>query len=420
MKLAKYSMGIGDRFGRQGPAQLRAVMKAAAEGLPIDPVWNKSHREHTIIGTVPADVQREAQQAVAACRWEGAFYVDADHIGLANVDLFIESSNFFTLDVAEVIGQEPDEGDLRAFVHKHADLAGARPLPGVDQPMDITADQVGTAARKYLRAVQEAGRIYRHIEAAKGTGTFVVEVSMDECQDPQTPSELLVILAAISDEGIPAQTIAPKFTGRFNKGVDYVGQVCQFARQFEQDLAVIAFATERFPLPGELKLSVHSGSDKFSLYGPIREALGRFDAGLHLKTAGTTWLEELIGLATAGGEALDLAKDIYGQALQRFDELAEPYASVIDIDPSALPSPQAVGQWDSQTFADTLRHDPSCPQYNAHFRQLLHIAYKIAAEIGSRYLAALAAHEQIIARNVSENLYARHIRPLFMAGPALG
>jgi len=416
VELAKYSMGIGDRFGHQGRAQLRAVIRAAEEGLPIVPVWNKSHREHTIIGTTPADVRREAQQAVQACGWGEAFYVDADHIGLANVDLFIESSNFFTLDVANFIGQAPAEEDLRAFTHRHADLPDRLPVPGADAPLKITPAQVDAAARKYLRAVQEAGRIHRHIEAVKGAGTFVVEVSMDECEQPQTPSELLVILAAISAEGIPAQTVAPKFTGRFNKGVDYVGQVDLFAREFEQDLAVIAFATRQFPLPPGLKLSVHSGSDKFSLYGPIREALRKFNAGLHLKTAGTTWLAELIGLAAAGGEAMTLVKEIYLQALQRFDELAAPYATVIDIDASALPSPEAVGRWDGRMFADALRHDPSCPRYNPNFRQLLHVAYKLAAEMGPRYLTALEDHEQVIAENVSENLYRRHIQPLFLAG----
>ncbi len=124
---------------------------------------------------------------------------------------------------------------------------------------------------------------------------------MDETDSPQTPPELLVILAALADEKIPMQTIAPKFTGRFNKGVDYVGDLAQFEKEFQQDLAVIAFAIDKYGLPANLKLSVHSGSDKFSIYAPIRRGLAKFDAGLHIKTAGTSWLEEVIGLAEAGG-----------------------------------------------------------------------------------------------------------------------
>src|SRR6516225_625247 len=147
---------------------------------------------------------------------------------------------------------------------------------------------------------------------------------MDETDSPQTPPELLVILAALADERIPIQTIAPKFTGRFNKGVDYVGDLAQFEKEFRQDLAVIAFAVRKYGLPANLKLSVHSGSDKFSIYAPIRRAITRFEAGMHLKTAGTTWLEEVIGLAEAGGEGLDLAKTIYGKALEKREALCAP------------------------------------------------------------------------------------------------
>src|SRR5216117_347282 len=109
---------------------------------------------------------------------------------------------------------------------------------------------------------------------------------MDETDRPQTPPELLVILAAIADEKIPIQTIAPKFTGRFNKGVDYVGDVAQFAREFNEDIATIAFAVKTYGLQANLKLSVHSGSDKFSIYKSIHDAVTKSGAGVHLKTAG--------------------------------------------------------------------------------------------------------------------------------------
>src|SRR5439155_7865366 len=155
-----------------------------------------------------------------------------------------------------------------------------------------TRAEVQRIAEKFLLAVQDAGKIYRHIAAATGADNFIAEVSMDETDSPQTPPELLVILVAIADEKIPVQTIAPKFTGRFNKGVDYVGDAAQFAVEFSDDLAVIAYAITKYGLPETLKLSVHSGSDKFSIYAAIRDAVRRTGAGLHLKTAGTTWLEE--------------------------------------------------------------------------------------------------------------------------------
>ena len=264
-----------------------------------------------------------------------------------------------------------------------------------------------------LYAVQQAAEIYRKIEAVKGADNFVTEVSMDETDMPQTPLDMLFILAAISDEGIPAQTIAPKFTGRFNKGVDYVGDVDTFEREFNDDLAVIRFAVKEFSLPENLKLSVHSGSDKFSIYEPIKKAIKRFDAGLHLKTAGTTWLEELIGLAEAGGSGLEIAKEVYSRSLDKFDALCAPYATVIDIDKSELPSAEAVSSWDGATYASTLRHDQSCGLYNPNFRQLLHVGYKVAADMGERYLSALQDNADVVGRNVTENILERHLLKVF-------
>jgi hypothetical protein len=243
---------------------------------------------------------------------------------------------------------------------------------------------------------------------------LIAEISMDETDTPQTPPELLVILAAIADEGIPVQTIAPKFTGRFNKGVDYVGDLVQFEKEFHEDLAVIAFAVARYGLPAHLKLSVHSGSDKFSLYPIIRRTLPKFGAGLHIKTAGTTWLEELIGLAEAGGPALALAKEIYAEAMDHVEELTAPYASVIDIDRAKLPSGVEVAAWSSAQFTGALRHDQSHPLFNPSLRQLLHVAFKLAAKKGARYLDLLKANEEIVGRNVTTNLYERHLVPLFL------
>lgn len=412
MILEKYSFGVGDRFGHQARAQLQAMINAKKQGVSITPVWNKSNREHSIIHTVPADVRREADAAVKAIGWGGAYRVDADHISLKNVDAFIEASDFFTLDVADFIGKSADEKDVAAFVNKYKKYLGSLAIPGIADKFDITMTRLETIAHKYLMGVSEAGKIYRHI--AKAKGNFITEVSMDETDQPQTPVEMFFILAAIADEGIPAQTIAPKFTGRFNKGVDYVGDVAMFAKEFEQDLAVIAFAIKEFGLPKNLKLSVHSGSDKFSIYKAINKAIKKFDAGLHLKTAGTTWLEELIGLAMAGGDGLAVAKQVYIRAFGRFDELCGPYATVIDIDKNKLPSPQTVEKWTGEDFAQALRHDQSCEKYNLNFRQLLHVGYKVAVELGREYLDALEKYEDIVAKNVTENIYDRHIKRVFI------
>ncbi len=412
--ISPFTFGVGDRFAHQAQAQLRAFQLAAAAGVELVPVWNKSNREHSIIGSEPTGTRAAAEAAVAALGWTAPWHLDADHINLTTVDRFLAPCDFFTIDVADDIGQPAAAADIEAFVGRHPELAGRITIDGIAEPLAISHDEVVRIARKFLLATQKAGAIYRHIVAAKGED-IITEVSMDETDTPQTPPELLVILAALADEGVPIQTIAPKFTGRFNKGVDYVGDVAAFEGEFNDDLAVIAHAVRAYGLPSTLKLSVHSGSDKFSIYPAIRRALARTGAGLHIKTAGTTWLEEVIGLAEAGGDALALAKEIYAQALEKREALCQPYATVIDIDPARLPSAAEVAGWSSARYVDALRHEPACPGFNPDFRQLLHVGFKVAAQLGGRYLDALEANAAIIGRNVTTNLFDRHMKPLFGA-----
>jgi hypothetical protein len=414
LTLGKFSFGMGDRFGHQGRAQLRACVLATELGAEVVPVWNKSNREHMFIGTDPSSLRAEADAAVQALGWTKSYHVDADHIRLETVDRFIGPSDFFTIDVADTIGQPAAAADVKAFADRHPELTGTVSIPHLDHPLEISRAEVEQVANKFLLAVQDAGKIYRHIAQAKGEANFITEVSMDETDSPQTPPELLIILAALADEKIPLQTIAPKFTGRFNKGVDYVGDLKQFEKEFNEDLAVIAFAVKQYGLPPALKLSVHSGSDKFSIYEPMRKALKKFNAGLHIKTAGTTWLEELIGLAEAGGDGLEIAKEIYAYAIQHVDEFCAPYVSVIDIDKQELPTAEVVNAWSSEQFVSALRHDQKNPAYNPSFRQLLHVSYKVAAQMGDRYYAALDKHEAVVAKNVTENLFERHLKLLLL------
>ncbi len=382
-------------------------------GIDVYPVWNKSNREHSIIQSRPDDVRAEADAAVAALSFAGAYYVDADHIGLKTVDAYVASSDFFTLDVADFTGKAAQHDSIEVFLKAVHRYIGSLSITGIDRPFELTEQIVREAASKFLLAVQEAGRIYRHVEHRKGRENFVTEISVDETDAPQSPVELFLILAMIAEEAIPVQTIAPKFTGRFNKGVNYVGNLAQFEREFDEDLSVIHFAIHEFGLPESLKLSVHSGSDKFSIYPIINRLVKKHDAGLHVKTAGTTWLEEVIGLAESGGEGLELVKEIYSQAHAHFSELIAPYSTVIDIDSGKLPDPKSVMSWNSTQYQDALRHVESAPQYNPSFRQLLHVAFKVAATMGTRFTYALEQNEGAVARNVTENLFNRHLLPIF-------
>ena len=412
-ELGRYSLGCGDRFGREGEAQLQAYADARNQGIEVAPVWNKSHREHTTVGTGYASVREEADAAVSALGWKHPYHVDADHIRIDTVDGYIPHSDFFTLDVADNIGAPIVPEDEESFVRDLRRYCGSLTIPGVSEPVEVSEETLRTVGRRYVAAIAEAGRIYRRIVEQKAGVGFITEVSIDETELPQTPEELFFILAAIAREGIPVQTIAPKFFGRFNKGVDYVGDLDRFTREFSDDLCVIRFAVKEFGLPEDLKISVHSGSDKFSLYPIISEAVQQHNCGLHLKTAGTTWLEEIIGLAEAGGEGLAIAREVYRAGVNRFDELCAPYSAVIDIQRETLPAPDEVDGWSGPEFARTVRHNQSETRYNKQVRQLLHVGYKVAAEMGSRYTDALQHYRDIVARQVHENLLERHLKPVF-------
>ncbi len=412
-KIGKYSFGIGDRFAHQGNAQLRALMKAQKRGIEVTPVWNKSNREHMYVHSNPSDTRNEANQAVKALGYKGDYCVDADHINLSNVEGFITSSDFFTIDVASKIGIPAASEDTASFIASCSAHIGELYIPNITHPFHVNTELLKTIADKFLTAITEAGKIYRFISEHKGSDDFVTEISMDEVESPQSPVELFFILKMIANQGIPAQTIAPKFTGRFNKGVDYVGDVAKFAKEFEEDILVIDYAVKTFKMMDNLKLSVHSGSDKFSIYPEIQRILTKYDKGIHVKTAGTTWLEEVIGLAVSGGEALKAAKSIYSQALARKEELCAPYADVIDINTDQLPTAKEVETWSSEKFANSLRHIPGHPDYNANLRQLIHVGYKIASEMGTYYTDLLKANSDVIGQCVEENLYDRHLKRLF-------
>lgn len=411
--LGKYSFGLGDRFGHQGGAQLKAIMKASDHGIDITPVWNKSNREHITIGTRPSDVRTEADRATKDAGFTKDYFVDADHINFDTVDRFIESSDFFTIDVASYIGKKAGEGEIKEFITEVSKYEGELKIPGITESFRITNQQIGQIAEKYLFSAAKAREIYRKIEKAKGRGNFITEVSMDEVPEPQTPVELFFILRMLASGNIPVQTIAPKFSGRFNKGVDYVGDPKDFAVEFESDLMVIDFAVREFGLPENLKMSIHSGSDKFAIYPHIGSMIRRHNKGIHLKTAGTTWLEEVIGLALSGGEALAFVKEIYLESLDRIEELCAPYADVIDIRIDNLPLGYEVSGMDAVKFAASIRHITGNHDYNPDMRQLLHVAYKLAAHRMDEYFRLLDKFEEQVAASVYENIYNRHICRLF-------
>jgi len=156
LALGKFSFGLGDRFAHQAKAQLQACLMVAEQGVDIVPVWNKSNREHTIHGSEPAKTRAAADAAVRELGWKKNYHVDADHIRLGTVDRFIPYSDFFTIDVADYIGNPADAGSIQAFADRHPELAGKIVIPRIDRPFETTRAGIVRIAEKYLLAAQEA------------------------------------------------------------------------------------------------------------------------------------------------------------------------------------------------------------------------------------------------------------------------
>ncbi len=159
LKLAKYSIGTGDRFAHQAKAQLQACLRALDQGVEIVQVWNKSNREHTIIGSEPGSARQAADAAVKQLGWKLPYFVDADHIGVQTVDRFLAACDFYTIDVADFIGQAAPQEQIDTFVRAHKDLVGRVQPPGVDDAITLTEQDVRQTASKFLAAVKIAGEV---------------------------------------------------------------------------------------------------------------------------------------------------------------------------------------------------------------------------------------------------------------------
>lgn len=411
--IGKYSFGIGDRFGHQGEAQLKAISEAGKNGFEITPVWNKSNHEYILTVSNPDDTRVSADNAVRSSGFLKPYFVDADLINLDNVDKFLSSCDYFTIDMSSYIGKRPENEDIDTFISGAMKYSGKQRVPGIKAPVIITRNVIINTAEKYLFAAIKAWEIYRRIEKVKGRGNFITEISMDKVKQPQSTAEFFLILKMLGEENIPVSTIAPGFTGRFNKGIDYSGDPEVFETEFVSRLMIIDYAISEFGLPGDLKLSLHSGSDKFSLYPIIRSVIEKYDKGIHIKTSGTTWLEEITGLAITGGEALDFVKRLYYKSLLNAESLCSPYGDLIDINISGLPGKDIVADWDSEQFASAVRHDPGNKYFNPDIRQLMHVSYQLIAAEKHEFNRLVRMSQKSVSECVFDNLYKRHFCRLF-------
>jgi len=382
------SIGCGDRLGLATAGQLRAARK-----YRLSPVLaQQSMRELTMTGRTFREVVDDATFMVFAEDYRDGWGADGDHLKtIADIDVALDAGMpMITLDLSEVMnaaaGNWSDGEIMKAFdalpedERKNA-LAGYADQNYVIESMTvgISAAEARRCAVMYDRALDFAVEVHRHLKERRGE-EFDLEISIDETTTPTLPAHHLYIARELMLRGVTVASIAPRFVGEFQKAVDYIGDVEEFARQFRVHAAIArAF--------GNYKISVHSGSDKFAVYPTVGEETHGF---LHLKTAGTSWL---VAVEVIAEHDPALYRDMHRFALKHFDEMLKLYHITADL--NRIPP------------LDTLRDDqlPELIRSHPDARQLLHITYGpiLTWELRDDFFAAMHKYEDAYAEALEKH-----------------
>ena len=334
------SAGMGDRLGLATPGHVRALRAVSRRIAPI--FSQQSIRENARTGRTPRQVLDDATWGAFSEGWQGPLGADADHLKTPeDIDSCLAAGySFFTIDPGAYVDNRAETADLSAL----RQLAGE--LPAEIQPcaggllgrsfsiehLQITFDEptLLRAAVKYSQAVLHVANMYRHLVQAAGPLPVEMEVSVDETEQPTSHAEHIYIASELTRLGVHWVSLAPRFVGRFEKGVDYIGDLAAF----RADLAGHAAIARHF---GPYKLSLHSGSDKFSIYAAAAELTNGL---VHLKTAGTSYLE---ALRTVARLDVPFLREIYTFALQNYPTDRVSYH--VSAEQSRAPRPEAVSDW---------------------------------------------------------------------------
>ncbi|MBA2392029.1 MAG: hypothetical protein H0V70_04710 [Ktedonobacteraceae bacterium] len=402
------SVGLGDRLGLATPGHIRAVRAAGDHLAPI--VAQQSIREMTRTGRTPQQVMDDAMWGVFAEGWRSGFGADADHLKTpADIDSCMAVGyTFYTFDPGEHVDSTADElspQELRAHwetlpwdrLEDSATALTARYLSHPIQCEDyaITFDEatLQRATIKYGRAVAHAAFLYRHLEQVGAGRAWEVEVSVDETETPTTHAEHVYIATELRRLGVHWISLAPRYIGSFEKGVDYIGDV----QAFEADIAVHAAIARTL---GPYKLSLHSGSDKFSVYEPaVRQTRGV----VHLKTAGTSYLEALRTIATLDPE---LMRSIYVFSREHYEVDKASYHVSAQL--SRAPEPSTLSDAALPTLLE---------QFDA--REILHVTFGSVLTTRTadghwlfydRFMEVLRTHPEAYAVDLEAH-FLRHLKP---------
>jgi hypothetical protein len=398
------SAGFGDRLGLATPGHVRAVRSFEATA----PIFaQQSVRENARTDRTPQQVMDDAMWGLFQVGWREPWGSDADHLKTPeDIDSFAAAGfTLYTVDPGDHV-----DGDAHTALPAEVD-AKLRALPWDaledtlgdmerryldrtfdldDLAMTLDRETVYRAAAKYGRAVAHTGRMYRHLAAILPESAFELEISVDETETPTSPEEHFYVASELKRLGVKWVSLAPRYVGRFEKGVDYIGGLDEFRVELGKH-AAIARAL------GPYKLSIHSGSDKFSIYPIISELTGGL---VHLKTAGTSYLEALRTVAQVDAAFF---REILALARERYEVGRATYHVSAKLDQVPVP--------------DSLS-DAELPELLNQFdaRQVLHVTFgSMLDTFGERLLAVLRQHEEVY-HALLEAHFQRHLSPFVGGG----
>ena len=404
------SFGFGDRIGLATPGHVQALRAA---GAPIRPIFpQQSIREMGRTGRTPAGVMADALAGMAQAGWDGPTGADADHLKTPeDVRVTAEAGfRFFTIDPSDAVDERADRYDEAALRERYAavreqvdwvpEYAGRTvTLPG-GLTLDFTEEACLRCAVKYGPALNRAAGLAQEIRSRNAGRDYEIELSVDETEQPTTLVEHYVIADQCRRRGVPLVALAPRYVGDFEKGVDYKGGVAALERSLRRHFAI----ARHF---GPYKLSLHSGSDKLSMYPALARATG---GCFHVKTAGTSYLE---ALRVAARHDQALFRRIVAFARSRYDADRATYhvsATVAQTPPPAsLSGPEL-----EAAYLERWRDVAPGAGFRAPGRQILHCTFGSVlthAELGPAVRAVLEAHPGVYTEVLAEH-FAHHLRSL--------
>ncbi len=405
------SAGFGDRLGLATPGHIRALHEVDHESRRIAPIFaQQSVRENLRTGRSPQEVLDDAMWGLFEEGWQDPWGADADHLKTpADADTFADTGyTFYTIDPGDHVDDAAQTDSRSELEAKFQALPWAlledtprdmeeRHL-GASLPTGIHDEKIGReqllrAAAKYGRAVAHTVTMYRHLASRMGNRTFDLELSVDETETTTSVVEHFYIASELRRLEVRWVSLAPRFVGSFEKGVDYIGDLDRFSAEFARHAAV---AREL----GPYKLSLHSGSDKFSIYGITARLTGDDSAAdrgalVHLKTAGTSYLEALRTVARVDPR---LFLEILALSRDRYETDRATYHVSAQLAKVSRPESLSAGE---------------LPGLLEHFdtRQVLHVTYgSVLNSFAGRLETTLHEHEEDH-YTLLQSHFTRHLRP---------